>query len=75
MYTKGFLNSRQLARHFAEHGHDFGITSEKEYEEQADVFLGAPRRATIYECKRPRRGDLIRYDPETQAYGVLGKPG
>lgn len=74
LQTKGFLNTRQLNRHFAQHGADFGASNAKEYEEFADGFLGGTLPAGIHECKRTQ-GDRIRYDPQSQAYGVLDGHG
>ena len=68
--TKGFLNSRQLNRHFSEHGADFGASNVADYEKMADEFLGGPLAADVKECKRSR-GDRVRYSPTTQAYGVI----
>lgn len=72
--TRGFLNARQANRHFSQHGADFGASNAKEYEELADVFLGQVLPPDVHECKR-KRGDTIRYDPQTQAYGVLDGGG
>src|SRR5436305_6399801 len=74
LITKGFLNARQLNRHFSEHGSDFGASNAQDYEESADSFLGGSKPANILECKR-NRGDIIRYDPTTDAYGILDKMG
>jgi hypothetical protein len=65
-----FVNSRQLNRHFAEHGADFGASTPEEYEQIADRFLLGPRPSSVRQCRR-RRGDLIRFDAATGAYGVL----
>jgi len=72
--TKGFLNLRQLNRHFQEHGADFGASDASNYEAQADVFLGEPRTSGVHECTR-KKGDIIRYDPRSHAYGVLDSSG
>jgi hypothetical protein len=75
LQTKGFLNDRQRARHFQEHGADFGAADAKEYEQIADTFLGGPAPlGSSRECTR-RMGDKVRYDPTTQAYGVLDGNG
>src|SRR5713226_6867877 len=72
--TKGFLNFRQLNRHFNEHGADFGTSNAREYEESADAFLGGALPSNIHQCTR-KGGDMIRYDPQTQTYGVLDSGG
>jgi pyocin large subunit-like protein len=75
LQTKGFLNDRQRRRHFTEHGADFGAMDAKEYEELADTFLGGPAPlGSAHECTR-KMGDKLRYDPTTQAYGVLDSRG
>lgn len=38
----------------------------------ADDFLGSVKPINVLECNR-KRGDTIRYDPSTEAYGVLDK--
>ena len=68
--TSGFSNTRQLLRHFADHGAEFGANSAAEYEAMADAFLGQPKTAHVHECAR-KSGDTIRFDPFTEAYGVL----
>lgn len=75
LQTKGFLNHRQRARHFTEHGGDFGAADADAYEQLADSFLGgtAPS-GGVRECTR-KMGDKVRYDPATYAYGVLDANG
>jgi pyocin large subunit-like protein len=65
-----FCNSRQLNRHFTEHGAEFGAATAQEYQLMADAFLLGPRSPSTLQCIRTR-GDLIRFDPTTGAYGVL----
>jgi hypothetical protein len=67
-----FVNSRQLSRHFAEHGMDFGARTQEEYEQMAEIFLTAAQRPSVVQCRR-KTGDLIRFDTETEAYGVLDR--
>jgi pyocin large subunit-like protein len=68
--TKGFVDATQLNRHFSEHGADFGSSSVTDYEKMADEFLGGPLASDVKECKRSR-GDRVRYNLTTQAYGVI----
>ena len=70
--TKGFVNSRQLNRHFSEHGGDFGALNSDEYERLADASLGNEIRSGTHECVR-KGGDIIRFDSQTQSYGVLDR--
>jgi len=73
-FTRGFVYPADRARHYARHGGDFGATNEMEYEEQADIFLGAPKSITSLESIRGN-GDRVRYDPATEEFGVLAKNG
>jgi pyocin large subunit-like protein len=70
--TVGFANKRTLARHYVDHAADFGAKNAAEYEMLADKFLGGNLRAGVLECKR-RKGDIIRFNPFTDEYGVLSK--
>jgi pyocin large subunit-like protein len=65
-----FSNARQLSRHFAEHGAEFGAATIQDYERLANSFLLGPPSPTMLQCKR-QKGDLIRFDTDTGAYGVL----
>ena len=71
--TRGFLNARQLNRHFARHGPQFGVATTIDYEEAADSFFG-PKAAHVLECTRGR-GDTVRFDPLTDGYGVIDANG
>jgi hypothetical protein len=70
LQTKGFVNTRQRNRKFSKHGADFRASNAEEYERFADMFLGGNAPFGIQECARPQ-GDRVRYDPKTEAYGVL----
>ena len=70
LITKGFESIRQLKRHFIEHGDDFRASNPNDYEQMADIFLGGDKQEGVYECARPS-GDRLRYDPISEAYGVL----
>jgi hypothetical protein len=72
MLTQGFLNDRQLDRHFVMHGADFELSSASAYQSLADEFLGGPRPATVHECTR-KKGDIVRFDAHTGAFGVLDR--
>lgn len=72
--TSGFLNQRQLRRHFSEHGGDFGASNAQEYEGLADSFLGKPLGGNVQEGIR-NKGDKVRYDTQSQEYGVLDASG
>ena len=70
MQTNGFLNPRQLNRHYASHGAEFGAKSATQYQALADMFLGGIRVQPIEECVRDK-GDIVRFNPVTDEYGVL----
>ena len=70
LITNGFESLEQLNRHFSEHGADFGASNPNEYEELADAFLGETKPAHVHECMR-QSGAKLRYDPNTEAFGVL----
>ena len=74
MQTNGFLNSRQLNRHYAAHGADFWVKNAAEYQALADKFLGGTRIPPIEECVRAK-GDIVRLNPITDEYGVLDSGG
>ena len=74
LITKGFVNPRQRIRHFTEHGGDFGASNAEEYELKADMFLGPAKAPVVQQCTR-RKGDVIRYNPHTEEYGVVDKDG
>ena len=73
-HTRGFVDVAELRHHFAEHGDDFRASNATEYEEFADIFLGSAKVEGIRECTR-RCGHIIRYDPSTEAFGVLDVDG
>ncbi len=72
--TNGFESVAQLNRHFSEHGSDFGASNPSEYEQMADTFLGVVRPDTVLECPRSR-GARLRYDPASEAFGVIDAAG
>ena len=74
LITKGFESIAQLRRHFSEHGHDFEAATADEYEQMADLFLGGNKPEEVYECAR-NSGVRLRYDPASEAFGVLGSQG
>jgi hypothetical protein len=70
LITNGFESIQQLRRHFGEHGDDFRASNPEEYEQMADAFLGGNKPEGVHECVR-RCGARLRYDPHSEAYGVL----
>jgi hypothetical protein len=74
LQTKGFVNERQRNRKFTKHGADFGASNAQEYARYADEFLGGIAPDGVLECPRSE-GDKLRFDPRTNAYGVLDAGG
>jgi uncharacterized Zn-binding protein involved in type VI secretion len=70
----GFADEDKLADHFQRHGSDFGATTEAEYEAQADEFLNGEKSADTLEKVRPN-GDVVRYNPTTDEFGVAKPDG
>jgi hypothetical protein len=68
--TNGFLDETLRLSHYGDHASDFGATSDIEYEQMADRFLGGPKLPGVFECTR-KKGDIVRYDPATNELGVL----
>lgn len=73
-HTRGFVNAAELRRHHSAHGSDFGALDAAGYEAMADSFWANPISAGVHECKR-KRGDIIRFDPATGAFGVMDQGG
>ena len=72
--TNGFESIPQLNRHFQEHGDDFSASNPNEYERLADEFLGLPKPTAVHECVRAC-GAKVRYDPSTDAFGIVDRGG
>lgn len=77
--TVPFASPFLLQIHFDRHGHEFGATSEEDYERKADEFMSRPPTADIYDgqCVNHRPTgvyDRIRLHGTTRwfavAYGV-----
>jgi hypothetical protein len=64
-----FATDAQLQSHFVDHGGDFGAKTPAEYQQQADTFLNGPRGSSVLEKIRSN-GDIVRYDPATEEFGV-----
>jgi filamentous hemagglutinin len=75
-WTLGFTDVGSRAIHFKKHRKEFSevMPTEIEYELRADAFLGGPLGQTTLECKR-QNGDILRYDPASEEFGVLLKSG
>ncbi|WP_221035127.1 hypothetical protein, partial [Pseudomonas syringae group genomosp. 3] len=69
-----FADQAKLDDHFARHGSDFGAKSAVEYQAQADKFLTSPKPTGVLEKARPN-GDVVRYNPNTDEFGVVSSGG
>jgi filamentous hemagglutinin len=69
-----FASDGQLQDHFNRHGGDFGARTAAEYEAQANTFLNGPRGPGVLEKTRPN-GDIVRYNPATDEFGVVKPDG
>lgn len=65
-----FANAYERAIHFARHGHEFGASTELDYEHMADMFLNRPTTITTRECLRPNRMRRLRVDIANDHFGV-----
>lgn len=72
--TNGFVSISQRRSHFTKHGAEVGASDPEEYERLADEFLGSAKPSGIQECKR-RKGEVVRYDPQTEMFGVVDAGG
>jgi len=69
-----FADSAKLLDHYNRHGADFGATSAAQYEGMADAFLNGPRGTGVLQKVRAN-GDIVRYDPASEAFGVVKPDG
>ncbi|HEY3940443.1 MAG TPA: hypothetical protein VGL97_23650 [Bryobacteraceae bacterium] len=69
-----FTDDAKLQSHFEDHGGDFGARTEAEYQQQASDFLTRIKPQGVLEKIRPN-GDIVRYNPATEEFGVLSKSG
>lgn len=76
MRTRGFADHKDLMEHYNGHVEEFGVKGmgPAEYEERADIFLGAHKTQGVLECVRPG-GDKVRFNPNTNEFGILSKAG
>jgi hypothetical protein len=74
--TVPFASLYHLQTHFDLHKHEFGVTTEADYERMADAFMSQAASANLYDgvCTIPRRDnglcDRLRLDNVTLWYGV-----
>jgi RHS repeat-associated protein len=61
-------------RHFKDHGRDFGAKNAVDYTKQAQQFLRSPPPNTLTQV-RSSNGDVVRYNAETNTFGVMDSNG
>lgn len=65
-----FVNSWERKIHFSKHGHEFGVSSEEEYEHMADTFMFGDMTPPTQECTRPSLVDRLRFNRRNRHFGV-----
>lgn len=71
--TKSQSVPENAFRHFKDHGSDFGAKNAVDYAKQAKEFLHNPGAGVL--SKTRTNGDVVRFDPATNAFGVMDKAG
>jgi pyocin large subunit-like protein len=71
--TRNKTPAQNAFKHFQDHGADFGARNTLDYVRQAQDFLRNPPAGTLTKI-RPN-GDVVRYNPATNTFGVLGPNG
>jgi pyocin large subunit-like protein len=74
-YTKGFGGDKPRASHAQAHAADFAAATPVEYERLADEFLGGPLKCGVAQAIRCEDGDMLRYEPRSNTFGVLTATG
>lgn len=57
------------------HQHEFANITQERYEQMAEEFLTGILPAGVRQCTRRSNGDLVRFDPRTLEFGVVGANG
>ncbi len=72
--TKNRTSAENAFKHWQKHRSEFPeLQNAKQYVEGAWKFLNDPPKGTL--SKTNNRGDILRYDPSTNTFGVLSKNG
>lgn len=71
--TKTKSAAQNAYKHFKEHGADFGAQNAVDYVRQSQQFLRNPPAGTKTIVRS--KGDVVRYDPNTNTFGVVDKTG
>jgi hypothetical protein len=65
-----FANAHERSIHFAKHGHEFGASTELDYERMADAFMNRPMTMTMRECIRPNGTRRLRVGLANDHFGA-----
>jgi hypothetical protein len=68
-----FTSEGEFNVHFKRHGRDFSAATPSEYEDQAASFLTTEGNTDILQTNRD--GTIIRFNPVTDEFGILGPDG
>ena len=71
--TKSQSVAENAFRHFKDHGADFGAKNAVDYVRTAQDFLRNPSAGVLSKIRA--NGDVVRFDPSTNAFGVIDKTG
>jgi pyocin large subunit-like protein len=71
--TSKFSPVQNALKHFKDHGLDFGAKNAIEYVKMAKDFLTKPPSGTLTTVRS--NGDIVRFDPVTNAFGVAKADG
>lgn len=71
--TKNKSSAQNADGHFKDHGADFGAKNAVDYALKAHEFLHNPPAGTL--SKTRPNGDVVRFDPATDTFGVMDKTG
>jgi RHS repeat-associated protein len=72
---KGFQSGKELIRHAADHAHEFGVSEHAAYDKLATDLFSRLVGNGLMEKVRSTNGDIIRWDPTTNAFGVMRSDG
>jgi RHS repeat-associated protein len=72
--TRRSTAAQNAYRHFLDHGADFGAKNAVEYAKMAKDFLHNPG-ATTLTITRRSNGDIVRFDPSNNFFGVMDRNG
>jgi pyocin large subunit-like protein len=71
--TKSKSSVQNAYRHFEDHGTEVGAQNAVDYVKKAEDFLHNPPAGTLTKVRN--NGDVIRYDPSTNNFGVMDAKG